>query len=88
MRTEGNLRKPAWAADEFGRGVVIEIVYDEGDGLTIARTGQCPYLDNAAAAQNHSHSAFGVFGIVFNRELPSCHYQLEKDLTALLSDGE
>jgi GNAT superfamily N-acetyltransferase len=82
-----------------------------GDGLTIVTTNQCPYLDDAeravtdasanlgvptrmvkledaGAAQARSPSAFGVFGIVFNGELLSYHYLLEKDLVALLSNRE
>ncbi len=82
-----------------------------GDGLTIVTTDQCPYLDDAeravmdgaaklgvpttivrledaGAVQARSPSAFGVFGVVFNGELLSYHYLLEKDLVALLSDRE
>jgi len=82
-----------------------------GAGLTIVTTDQCPYLDDAeravteaasqlgvpativrledaAAVQARSPSAFGIFGVVFDGELLSYHYLLEKDLVALLSNDK
>ena len=82
-----------------------------GAGLTLVTTDQCPYLDDAervvieaaakldipskvvrledaAAVQARSPSAFGIFGVVFDGELLSYHYLLEKDLFTLLRDKE
>jgi hypothetical protein len=74
-----------------------------GEGFTVIRTGQCPYIEDATNhvtqfAESHqipcrvtelnsakeirtqSPSPFGVFSIVYNGELLSYHYLLEKDL--------
>ncbi len=41
-------------------------------------------FESAADLQRRSPSAFGVFGVVFDGELLSYHYLLEKDLVALV----
>ncbi|NLI99171.1 GNAT family N-acetyltransferase [bacterium] len=78
-------------------------------GLTILRTRQCPYTEDATGialktakerniearavelatskdVQTLSPSAYGVFSIVYNGNLLSYHYLLEKDLAARLDE--
>jgi len=79
------------------------------EGLTVIRTDQCPYLDdavntvkiyaekekikftqielnNSEQIREKAVSAYGVFGIIYNAKLLSYHYQLYKDIAALLKN--
>jgi hypothetical protein len=94
-KSEGYLRKLAWVAARFGKG------------LTILRSDQCPYLPDAtrilleaaakkkikvrvvefrtaAGVQTHSPSPYGVFNVVYNGRLLGYHYLLKEDFLGLL----
>jgi ribosomal protein S18 acetylase RimI-like enzyme len=74
-----------------------------GDGFTVFRSDQCPYLEdavkllvntaheqnipykvveltNAAEVREKAPSAYGAFGVVYNRMPFSYHYLLKKDI--------
>lgn len=74
-----------------------------GNGLTVIRTDQCPYLDDATNTiktyaqkkkinfkeieltsakdvREKSPSPYGVFSIIYNKELLSHHYLLPRDI--------
>jgi GNAT superfamily N-acetyltransferase len=87
-----------WAerAAAFGEGLTVvttdqcpylddaeRTVVDAAANLGIA--SRIARLEDAAAVQARSPSAFGVFGIVLDGELLSYHYLLEKDLVALVN---
>jgi len=79
-----------------------------GDGLTVIRSDQCPYIPDAATAvqeyagenglpfqvvelrsakeaQETSPSPYGLFSIVYNRQLLAYHYLLKKDFDKFIA---
>jgi len=82
-----------------------------GNGLTVIRSNQCPYLEDATqiALETASEmnlkaqvfdlkstqqirelapSPYGVFNLVYNSKLLSYHYELKKDLLALIGNSK
>ena len=85
-KSDGYRNKLDWLRARLDEGIVIKILYEGARSVGYEARGietRAIKLESSEDVQARSPSAYGIFGIVYEGKLFSCHYLGKRELKQL-----